>query len=418
MKSLTYNKNIESNNPSAIDYILILLLILMSSNPFMLQNHLLFLIITFLIIIFKVKLSIRQLSVSKYDFMVIFFFFAYEIIHLIIFQDIRLLNIFRLTFLGYVACMVIKVTNKNFVDIYLKIIYVLAIVSLVAYPLLNNNSFYYSVKEMADFLFPLRKDINDYYTPTLIFITLDPASLFFGNLYRNAGFAWEAGAFAIFLNIALSFNLFLKKNDTILNKKNIIYIIAIVSTFSTTGYVILFFELLAYNLLKSTKRLTQIIYLIVFLFLSINLFINQEFLSKKIQKQLSQASKSQNRFGAAILDISDWKEKPLFGWSRNTEIIMEQKRIGVIELHRPNGITYLLRSYGILYFVVFMTLMYMSFMKLSNNYKIEKYKLIGMILFLVVFFSAFSQLIFDLIFFKSLLFFGEYIYMRDVINDN
>lgn len=55
--------------------------------------------------------------------------------------------------------------------------------------------------------------------------------------FRNSGFSWEPGAFGCFLIIALMFNLFLNKFK--LDKKSYLFIIAIITTISTTDYLAL-----------------------------------------------------------------------------------------------------------------------------------------------------------------------------------
>lgn len=389
-----------------IDYILMFLIIMMSSNPYIKEHYILFLFVSFGLIVIKERFNVKKMTVTKKEFLIIILFFLIELIHVLIFQDIRWLNVFRITFLGYIACLIVKTTNTKFIGTYVNIIFFLSILAIITYPLLYNKTIYFAFKEIADTLFPLTKDFNKYYTPTLLFVTLDPGYLLGNGLYRNPGFAWEAGGFAIFVNIALWFNLFLLRKTNVFSKKNIIFIIAIATTLSTTGYIVMFFILMTFFIQSTSKRLTQIIYLIIFTILSITIFQNQEFLSKKINNQLEHASKSQNRFGSAILDINDWKERPLFGWSRNDEIIKNVKQYTIYDLHRPNGLTNLLRSYGILYFLIVMLLLFNSSKQMCLGYHIEKPKITGLLFFTIIIISAFSQVIFDFIFFKSLLFLG------------
>jgi hypothetical protein len=63
---------------------------------------------------------------------------------------------------------------------------------------------------------------------------------------RNYGLFWEPGAFQTYLNLALIFELFI--NDKIRMKYIVVFVIAIATTFSTTGYIALLPILLAYIL--------------------------------------------------------------------------------------------------------------------------------------------------------------------------
>jgi hypothetical protein len=72
---------------------------------------------------------------------------------------------------------------------------------------------------------------------------------------RNIGMFWEPGVFHIFLNIFIFINLFLIKNTTIV--WNIIASILIFTTVSTTGYVVLFCQLVFfYFVFKKIYRKT------------------------------------------------------------------------------------------------------------------------------------------------------------------
>ena len=55
-------------------------------------------------------------------------------------------------------------------------------------------------------------------------------------IYRNAGFAWEPGAFATYINMAIFINLIRHKFKLRNNRKLWVFIIALATTFSTTGY--------------------------------------------------------------------------------------------------------------------------------------------------------------------------------------
>lgn len=72
---------------------------------------------------------------------------------------------------------------------------------------------------------------------------------------RNYGLFWEPGAFQTYLNLALTFELFINKK--IRMKYVFVFIAAIVTTFSTTGYFALALILIAY-ILNSKKLLLKI----------------------------------------------------------------------------------------------------------------------------------------------------------------
>jgi len=271
--------------------------------------------------------------------------------------------------------------------------------------------------QIADKTFALPFSEIGYRAPTFIFYTFDYS--FFteaSGVYRNAGFAWEAGAFVIYVNLALIFNLFLNINNEnikVFSFKNLILILALITTFSTTGYIVFFITIIVFIWNSKSLSIYKYIVLGVFLFLSLTLYKSTEFLESKINSQIGEASISQNRFGAALLDLQDFSKRPFFGWSRDTQLLFSNDDL--YAAHRPNGITNLLRSYGAIYFIVFFTLMFLSFKKLGNLSTMANKNAFAIFLIATILISAFSQLIFDNIFFRSTLFWGECIISINLI---
>ncbi|MBE7037956.1 MAG: hypothetical protein E7404_03535 [Ruminococcaceae bacterium] len=105
---------------------------------------------------------------------------------------------------------------------------------------------------------------------------------------RNQGIFWEPGAFQTFINFALIFNLFLIKKK--IKKYTIVFAIALVTTFSTMGFVVGFFCAFTYSISlfistdeKHKKKVTilLVIFFIIFVFL---VFYNN--LSNQMKHQL------------------------------------------------------------------------------------------------------------------------------------
>lgn len=69
---------------------------------------------------------------------------------------------------------------------------------------------------------------------------------------RTSGIYWEPGVFQMYLNLVIAYELFYKKE---LNKKVIIIdLIALILTFSTTGYAVFAWILICYGFLKKSDR--------------------------------------------------------------------------------------------------------------------------------------------------------------------
>ena len=143
---------------------------------------------------------------------------------------------------------------------------------------------------------------------------------------RNCGFAWEPGPFSVFLSIAIFFN-FLRTNYILKgNLTFIILLVALLSTQSTTGFLI--FGVLILYLISTKKKIYKYIYFILIVLLFGFLFFRLEFMYNKIIELMESGqnvdihlqrmrslgySSSVGRFGGLILAFEDFKNYPLLG---------------------------------------------------------------------------------------------------------
>ena len=118
---------------------------------------------------------------------------------------------------------------------------------------------------------------------TLLFYSMPRKSEFL--LMRNSGIYHEPGAYSLYLMLAIIINTFLTRNP--LDKKNIILALILLTTFSTTGYILLFAFML-YAMIKSKWYIPlRVFVLVLLLILAINSFRSAEFLQEKIFIQYS-----------------------------------------------------------------------------------------------------------------------------------
>ena len=139
---------------------------------------------------------------------------------------------------------------------------------------------------------------------------------------RNSGMFWEPGAFACY--IILGFLLYLGKIKKMLQRhpfKIIIILIALITTYSTTGYLVLFVIGIATIFLEYSKKYKMLSLPIITVFLTIAYYTyeNSEFLKDKIDSQLENAAYkdandfSPDRFGTFLFDMHYIKKHPLVG---------------------------------------------------------------------------------------------------------
>jgi hypothetical protein len=219
--------------------------------------------------------------------------------------------------------------------------------------------------------------------------------------FRNPGPFWEPGLFAVFLNLALIFNLINEKK--IWTRKNIVLTLALLSTFSTAGYIAFFVLLFSFYIVNQSLG-KKILLSLVLLPVLLTLYFSLEFLSSKVEQNINMANTTtSSRFGSALVDITDFAKSPFIGWGRGV------MRYGGREFsffsedqHRNNSVTDLLATYGIFIFLFYFYNYYLSLKGLcfssGFNPQFAYYAL------LVILLLGFSQSIFLKPFFYSLMF--------------
>jgi hypothetical protein len=231
--------------------------------------------------------------------------------------------------------------------------------------------------------------------PNVIIYTFNDSSIF--NNIRNSGPYYEPGMFSIFLNISLLFNMINNKNITNKNIINIIFIIAIITTFSTAGYLGLFLIIIGshfkFNSIKS------VILLLSFILISVYIYNTLPFMKEKVEKNIMTTDKTTSRFGSLTADIIFIAKNPIIG---NGRFLFERMNVSIWDIetrHRNNGISKLMVNYGILFAVYFFILVFKSFKKIINFNNSQFSPIVALILILSL---GFSQVLFQYSFFLCL----------------
>lgn len=288
--------------------------------------------------------------------------------------------------------------KEEFFKYYIKILLIISLVSLVFYFLSFSDSFMSVINNsIAPYFKSLNKEVsgNKAGGNILIYNFLEYYSLF----NRNSGPFWEPGMFAVFLNIALFYNLIASRR--FLGITNIVLFVTILTTFSTAGYLGLFFSLITYLIFFFKNRLKFILipFLVICVFYS---FQYLDFLQNKILDQF-QVYKNQdyNRFGAAFVHLKILREYPMLGIGKNSgEIISHFTDSKVL----ANGITNLFIVYGIPIGILYYILLLMSCIRIMALYTNKK--IIGVCFFLLLLILAFAQDITTRHFYYFLIFVG------------
>ena len=235
----------------------------------------------------------------------------------------NLLFLFKYILLTYLVACYLK---EKYLSYLIKVMRHLAIIGLCMYALqLINFDIVYSTGTYITSLYS--KANPDPGTKNLLFFNLSA----YHNI-RNSGFAWEPGAYGCFLVVTLFLSLI--RNKFKFQKDQILFLISILTTLSTTAYLGVLVVLISYFRARKVKKITMLFYFLPVILIGLNL----SFLSDKIQLQifndmdmidnLSQRNDfySQeglkmplNRFASMIFIISQFGYKLIWGMGNKYE---------------------------------------------------------------------------------------------------
>lgn len=315
-------------------------------------------------------------------------------------------NYFSLnSFLGLIirlllAVIGVKIFKNSFLKAYTNTMLFIAIISLIIFiPSYINVSIYNFLESLGVKFIGENGSIK--------------SSLFFYDFLtplKNTGPFWENAAFGGFLLMALFFNLFYFKKG-LSNKQNLIFLIAVLSTLSTTSYIVLAILLIMYFI--NNSQIFLVLPLLVFIVLiSWISFKNIDFLGTKVVQQLEmfQDYKSGNinfdsqRFISSWVDMNDFIKNPFFGAGISNYTRYNLLGYDELEYIRTNGWMDFLVKFGLIGFLIYFITLFKSFKNFfiihSDSNKLAIYFLI------LIFFIGFSELYFYLPFFWTLTAYG------------
>lgn len=347
MKTVTKSHTLLRKEPSDIifrNYILVYFMFALggvttfSSNSRFVQGFFIFLFFLFL---FKKKVF------DKEFFFILFFVLFIFLGQLFIFGNFNLVGAIALFYSFFIPYSLIKLVGYRFTDYYINITYVFAIISfLFLVPSYISQDFREAVKDFA------------------VWINLDPLigvkdnfiiynhELMVNGMIKNPGPFYEAGAFGTFLIVALILNLI--KTKKLLEKKNVVFILAILTTLSTATYISLFILLFFYFTQSKSLWINVVLAPILFI-LVFEVFSAVPFLRDKIEAEYEASSRqgdNEERIGriqGGKVDLQYILRSPVFGRGLTSPYAGSN-----------NGLTGLALSYGIIGFFLYFYLIIKS----------------------------------------------------------
>ncbi len=259
------------------------------------------------------------------------------------------------------------ICGENFSTYFVRTIFILTCISLVMFVLqLINFDFFFNLNKLLVTESHIRTIKSSSIVFTMVLI----------HAYRNCGFMWEPGAFVTVLLFTLYINLF-NSGEKIWSTKNIVFLIAILTTQSTMGILglIIPFSLQLKDFISQNRTYQQLSVVIIpaFLATAVFIFTQVDVLYKKIttevleiDDELTEVEKgirddyvvSVTRSVSVILDWKTIKRYPLLGLGvdmRTTGF----KKLGYSEkLETSCGTTILLLRFGFIGFFIYAFLLY------------------------------------------------------------
>lgn len=390
-------------NKSKFDHIIFFFLLLFLTKPaaFLANldpriNIMGITLLLFVLIYLKVKVKSVNIKSLIISFSVVFFWIFY---HYFVDSHFLYLNYSIFIINIYIGFLVINYYNDSIVYYFDKVIYVLSFISLIGWAIIN----IYGKDLLLNI--PYFEPAYDNMSGSILIFTIpvNNAETFL-NLYRNSGFAWEPGFFACMIVFAIMFRCIRIGKFLFFDKHIIIYIIALLTTMSTTGYVALLLFIGLYFMFTSNIKFAKKIILCALFVISLTYIFSLPFMQDKIVMQMQEENfktsqiyyqKSNSyycadRFEGISLDILNIKDKPFMGYGldRNDSYISN-----AISPHITisDGLLGPTASMGIPLGVFLLILLYYSIKKICLLYGFKYYRTV----FLVIIICSISYDFFD-----------------------
>jgi hypothetical protein len=247
------------------------------------------------------------------------------------FQEIhpRFFGIYLINF--YIAFVSISSLKKKFFVIYEHVLYYLCLIALIFWAIQQviPNEFASILKTLA-FLEPGAGNVES----SIIIYTINNVVAYHFNflglpICRNSGFAWEPGALAVFINLAIFINMFRNRFQIKNNRRFWLFVIVLITTFSTTGYgifmlLILFYvynQHVKYMLWLSPLAIILCLYLVSLPFMTDKLIeISQQDTEQQIENSITYGgSYAPQRITSFLIDWQDFLNNPILGYGGHGE---------------------------------------------------------------------------------------------------
>ena len=349
-------------------FIYMFLLMAYSGNPFFLRgtevSQLVFVGIIILLLLKHHSFFLQEKSNLFYRY--ISLFVTVFSLQLFILGSISIQSLFFFILKIIFAYIIIRYLSNEFKSYYFKVLFLISLISLVGFVWNSMGNSIYSLIE------------NDRLKSIFFYTQRDDG-------IRNSGMFWEPGAFAAYIIIGLLLHIGQLRSLYTSNPfKFIIVLLALITSFSTTGYLVLFLFAIATILIEFSKKsiLIAIPLILLLTFIAFFTYERSTFLKDKIDHQyVTSMNRDQDEFapsrmGAFLFDMHYIKKHPIIGnGTQEKTRYSDHKFLQGEKLGHGNGFSNFIASMGLL------TLISYSFLIIRYN---KKYPWIFLLIFFIL----------------------------------
>lgn len=332
-----------------------------------------------------IRVFAERIKINANVFLIAITMMSLLIISCVLNNDFRLGYFYRCILVMSGLLFTTVISFDDFTLHYDKVMKSLAIASLIGFALFRSFAI------VLD-LFPtvLNSAHMEFYN---LFFTVIPK--YSGGFARNYGIFREPGVFQMFLIIGLMFQMFALKRPR--TKVQIVYIIALVTTFSTTGYIALIFVAILYFTKKNDshgEKTSKVIIIVCLLLILIYLlfftgFIYKEGYGSVFGKLTDSTNASLSaRLASVVVNLKLFFNSPVWGVGvthvDTSFAPLAQSILGVYTIHNTNTVFWQLAAYGAIFTFLWLCGIY----KLCRRLSVKKIDtMVIFIIFMILFFG-------------------------------
>jgi hypothetical protein len=324
---------------------------------------------------------IKGVQISKEFIYLVTGFVLYFLASTIKFSEIhpRFFGLYIIYF--YITFVIVNVLKIRFFIIYETILYYLCIIALIFWGIQQviPEAFENIIKSIA-----FSKPGADGVESNIIFYTVNNVVSYNFNIFgiplkRNPGFAWEPGAFAVLINLAMFINLVTNKFVLKGNKRFWLFAIALITTFSTTGYSIfallivlyIYNQKLEYMLWFTPVAIIGGIYLFSLPLMADKIIdLSQEDTNELVANSiLYDSSYTPQRLTSFLIDWQDFISNPILGYGGHVEERWTAK-LGA-DIASISGIGKIFARFGLIGAVFFFLLLFRSSKRMTSLFRFK-----------------------------------------------